>query len=330
VYASIIDVAENKYYQLLLLISAKILMVSIETELCGVSLDNPTVLAAGILGCSPYSLRRVAESGAGAVTTKSIGPNRRDGHNNPIIVEVEGGYLNAVGLPTPGPDDGIKEIKEFKGVCNKPIIASFYASKLEDFAPLAEKISSAEPALLEVNISCPNVQSEFGVPFACEVDSAESVIKSVKKATSIPLLVKLSPNVPSIAMIGKTVEKAGADGLVAINTVGPGMVIDLESRAPVLANKRGGMSGPAIKPIAVRCIYDLFEVVDIPILGTGGVLGGRDAAEMIMAGASAVGIGTGIRYMGLDVFGLVAEELREFMVNESFKSITELRGCVRG
>lgn len=305
-------------------------MVSIETELCGVSLDNPTVLTAGVLGCSPYSLRRVADSGAGAVTTKSIGLRKREGHNNPTIVEVEGGYLNAIGLSTPGVDEGIKEIKEFKETCNTPLIASFYASKIDDFAPLAEKISSAEPNLLEVNISCPNVQSDFGVPFACDSGSAEAVVKSVKKATSIPLLVKLSPTVPSIAIIGKAVEKAGADGLVAINAAGPGMVIDLESRAPVLANKRGGMSGPAIKPIAVRCIYDLFEAVDIPIVGTGGVLGGRDATEMIMAGASAVGIGTGIRYMGLDVFGLVAEELKEFMVNESFKEISELRGCVHG
>ena len=306
------------------------MMVSLETELCGLSLKSPTVLAAGILGCSPYSLKRVADCGAGAVTTKSIGPKKRDGHNNPTIVEVEGGYLNAVGLPTPGPDEGIKEIKEFKGLCETPIIASFYASKLEEFAPLAEKISSAEPDILEVNISCPNVQNEFGIPFACEVGSAGAVVKSIKKSTSIPLLVKLSPNVPSIAIIGKAVEKASADGIVAINTVGPGMVIDLEARSPVLANKRGGMSGPAIKPIAVRCIYDLFEAVDVPILGVGGVLGGRDTAEMIMAGASAVGIGTGIRYMGLDLFGLVAEELKEFMVNESFKSINEMRGCVHG
>jgi len=306
----------------------------VTTELCGVALENPTILASGILGVTASSLKRVADAGAGAVTMKSVGAEKRLGHKNPTMVEVTGGWLNAMGLPSPGPESAIKEIHDYKKRCGTPLIASFHASTAAGFGPLAKRISEGMgpgtgPDLLEANISCPNVESEFGTPFSADVKKAAQVVKAVKSATKgleVPLLVKLSPNVPSIAAIAKAVEKAGADGITAINTLGPGMVIDLKTRKPVLENKAGGMSGPAVKPIAVRCVYDIYEAVKIPIVGVGGVDNGEDAAEMIMAGATAVGIGSGVAYRGINVFKEVAGELDRFMKQEGFKSLKEMRG----
>jgi dihydroorotate dehydrogenase (NAD+) catalytic subunit len=300
------------------------------TKLCGVELENPTVLASGILGVTTSSLLRVARAGAGAVTIKSIGPRVREGHDNPIIVEVTGGFLNAVGLPSVGPEDATEEIVEFKEKSDVPIIASFYGAKASEYAEVAKKISTAKPDLLEANISCPNVEHEFGHPFSTDCTSAVDVVKRIKKATKIPLLVKLSPNVPSVGEIARAVEKAGADGITAINTVGPGMVIDLKARKPVLANKVGGMSGPAVKPIMVRCVYDIYESVKIPILATGGITTGEDAAEAIMAGARAVGIGAGLHYRGLEIFKKVQDELKIFMKKEGYKNLDELRGVAHG
>lgn len=300
------------------------------TKLCGVELDNPTVLASGILGVSTSSLLRVARAGAGAVTIKSIGPRARGGHDNPVMVEVTGGFLNAMGLPSVGPEAGAEEIAEFKEKSDVPIIASFYGGKASEYAEVAKKISTAKPDLLEANISCPNVEHEFGHPFSTDRDSAADVVKRIKKVTKIPLLVKLSPNVPDIGEIARAVEKAGADGMTAINTVGPGMVIDLKTRKPVLANKVGGMSGPAVKPIMVRCVYDIYESVKIPILATGGILDGEDVAEAIMAGGRAVGMGTGLHYRGLEIFKKAKKELESFMRGEGFKDIEDMVGAAHG
>jgi dihydroorotate dehydrogenase (NAD+) catalytic subunit len=182
--------------------------------------------------------------------------------------------------------------------------------------------------LLEVNISCPNVE---GIPFSCKSESTESVVRGIKNsAKKTPLLVKLSPNVHNIGEIAKSAEKAGADGIVAINTVGPGMVIDLKARKPVLANKSGGMSGPAVKAIMVRCVYDIYEAVKIPILAVGGITTGEDAAEAIMAGARAVGIGTGIKYRGIEIFKDVQNELKAFMKKEGFKGLGDMVGVAHG
>ncbi|MBN2518711.1 MAG: dihydroorotate dehydrogenase [Candidatus Altiarchaeota archaeon] len=305
-------------------------MADLKTELCGVELRNPTILASGVLGTFPSSLKRAADMGAGAVTIKSIGSEKREGHKNPTMVEVEGGYLNAIGLSTPPLNETLEEIREYKKISKTPMIASFYATVAGDFSKVTEKIAAAGPDLLEVNISCPNVQDEFGTPFSCDPKKSAKIVKSIKKATGIPLLVKLSPNVPSIAQIAKAVERAGADGITAINTVGPGMVIDLKTRAPVLANKRGGMSGPAIKPIMVRCVYDIFEVVDIPIVATGGIMTGEDAAEAIMAGARAVGIGTAIGQRGVDIFKKITKELDTFMNKEGYRNLDQMRGVAHG
>ena len=300
----------------------------LETRLCGVKLENPTILVSGILGSSAASLIRIANAGAGAVTKKSIGPAAREGHDNPTMVGVTGGYLNCMGLPSAGVEDAAEDLAIYKEACKTPIIASLYGTTVAEYASVA-KAMDGRADLLEANISCPNVQ-EFGRSFSASCESAAGVVKAVKKATKTPLLVKLSPNVPNIGEIAREVEKAGADGIVAINTVGPGMVIDIKAKKPVLSNKTGGMSGPAIKPIMIRCVYEIYENVKIPIVATGGIMSGEDAAEAIMAGARAVGIGTGVRYRGIEVFKLVQEELARFMKEEKFKSIDEMVGVAHG
>jgi len=298
-------------------------------KLCGVRLENPTIIASGILGVTAASLARVARAGAGAVTKKSIGLKPREGHDNPVMVEVTGGYLNAIGLPTVGVEDTLQELKEYKRLSKVPVIASFYGATADDFREVAKRLDG-KADLLEANISCPNVRSEFGLSFSASCEDAREVVKGIKGIAKTPLLVKLSPNVPDIGEIARAVEKAGADGITAINTVGPGMVIDLKTRKPVLANKTGGMSGPAVKPIMVRCVYDIYEAVKIPIVGVGGITTGEDAAEAIMAGACAVGIGTGIAYRGIEIFNLVKKELAVFMKKEGFKGIDEMVGIAHG
>jgi len=301
-------------------------MAEISTKLCKVKLRNPTILAAGILGVTTASLERAANSGAGAVTTKSIGPERREGHPNPVVVETPSGVLNAVGLSCPSLEESIEELQRTIKEVDVPVIASFYARTEKEFGDLAEKISGAKPHFLEANISCPNVESEFGRPFGTDPETASRITAEIKTITSIPLIVKLTPNVTDIRAVARAVEDSGANALTAINTYGPGMVINPETAKPVLSNRVGGLSGPAIKPIAVRCVYELYEEVDIPIIGTGGIQHGRDLAEMLMAGASACGIGTAIMDRGVEVFSEICSELEEFMNEHGYSKVRELVG----
>jgi dihydroorotate dehydrogenase (NAD+) catalytic subunit len=185
--------------------------------------------------------------------------------------------------------------------------------------------------LLEANLSCPNVMREHGVPFAYEPESAAEAVRAVKRRVGgIPLIAKLSPNTHKLVEVAKAVESAGADAINMGNTLGPGMIISLEARRPVLANKTGGVSGPAVKPIAVRCVYDVYEAVKIPIIGTGGVSSGRDALEMVMAGATCVGVGTALCTRGFSVFRKIALEMMDWMDANSVSSIKELVGVAHG
>jgi dihydroorotate dehydrogenase (NAD+) catalytic subunit len=301
-------------------------MIDQSTEICGVKFGNPTVLPAGILGVTAASLIAVSSLGAGAVTTKSIGPEKRAGHINPVVVEVDGSLLNAVGLSCPSLDESVESLKKAVKEAKTPVIASFYGRTVEEFGIVAERISMAKPALIEANISCPNIEDDFGKPFGTSCELAARVTSEIKKNSRIPLIVKLSPNVSDIKGIAAAVEEAGADCIAAINTVGPGMYIDIRSCKPVLSNCVGGMSGPAIRPIAVRCVYDISRTVDVPVLGMGGVCSGRDAMEMLMAGASAVGIGTAVWKYGPQVFSDVCAQLEKHMKVNGYGSLKELIG----
>lgn len=306
--------------------------IDISTELCGIRLRNPTVLASGILGLSGDLLIRIARAGAGAVTAKSCGLEPRAGYRNPVVIDWGGGLINAVGLSNPGVEAMRRELlraKEELVSLGVPLIASIFADTPEGFGQMAKEISLAEPDLIEVNISCPNVEAEFEEMFASSPTSAAQVTRQVKESTSIPIIVKLSPNVPDIALIAEAVEAAGADAISAINSLGPGMLIDIQSGFPILSNKMGGVSGPAIRPIAVRCVHDICSKVKIPVVGLGGVTTGQDLMEMVMAGAAVVGIGSAAHYRGIEVFQKVCQETRELMAEYGYRSLDEIRGKAR-
>ncbi len=297
----------------------------ISTKILGVKLANPTMLASGIVGISGAACVYVAKNGAGAIIPKSIGPKEREGHNNPILVEFKGGFLNAVGLPNAGIDNSLGEIEFAMKNAGVPVIPSIFGGTKEEFGMVAEKMATLKPQLIEVNLSCPNTASDLGEAFALSETAAAEVIRIVKNKTKVPIIAKLAPNVPNIKRIAKAVEEAGADAISAVNTI-PGMVIDVKTAKPVLHNKQGGVSGHAIKPVAVNCVYDIYETVKIPIIGIGGVTTGEDAVEMIMAGAVAVEIGTAIYYRGIDVFRKVSDEVKKFMEENGYSTIKEMVG----
>ncbi len=302
----------------------------LETSFAGVKLSNPTVLASGILGTSAGLLLRVfEEGGAGAVTTKSIGPCEKDGYANPTVVEWEHGLINAVGLPSPGYKNLGKELSELQE-CGIPVVASIYAHSVEEYAEIAHGIAPFKPAIIELNMSCPHSRGE-GQAFGLDEGIASEVVKAVKKAAGgIPIMPKLTAQALDIAAIASACEKAGADAVCAINSLGPGMLINAEARKPVLANKFGGLSGPAIKPVALRCVYQIYERVRIPILGLGGISSGRDAIEFVQAGATAVGIGSAVHYHGIGVFKKVCGEMQQWMQKNKVKSLEEIRGAAHG
>jgi len=297
--------------------------VSLKTEIAGLKLRNPTILASGILGSSAEYLREVARAGAGAVTTKSVGPKPRDGYKNPTVIQVECGFLNAVGLPNPGIEKFVDEIKRLRDL-EVPLIVSVYGFSPEEYAEVSSMAVNAGADAIELNLSCPHVRGA-GAEIGRDPRLVSQVVKMVKGSINNPVFAKLTPNVSDIREIAAAAASAGADAITAINTV-KAMAIDIETCRPVLANKVGGLSGGAIKPIAVRCIYEIYEVVDIPIIGCGGVRTWRDAVELILAGASAVQIGSAIAIEGLSVFRSIAEGIKYYLQRKGFKSVRDIVG----
>ena len=299
----------------------------LSTKFCGVELGNPTRLASGILGVNAGQIIRVARKGAGAVTMKSIGPRERHGHNNPTVVEWEHGLLNAVGLPTPGYknyDEEFEELKELKKL-GVPLIASVYGSKWDEFAEVAAYVAGKKPELIELDISCPNTEWQ-DIQFACDPEISGKIVSSVKDvAGKIPVIAKLTPAATSPVQVGKACEEAGADALCAGNTM-PGMLIDADAKKPVLAFRIGGISGPALKPINLKVTYDLFEKVQIPIIGEGGISNGRDALEYVMAGATLCGIGSAVWQGGIGVFKKTCSEMERWMKENGYSKLEQLRG----
>jgi dihydroorotate dehydrogenase (NAD+) catalytic subunit len=296
-----------------------------------VPLANPLILASGILGTEAELMARVARSGAGAVTAKSCSLQPRAGHPNPTVLAWEHGLINAVGLANPGVEAEVEELARTRTLLRPlgaALIASVFADTVENFARVAARLVEADPDLIEINISCPNVHDEFGTAFASDAGAAAEVTAAVQEAVRgrVPILVKLSPNVHDIATVARAVESAGADGISAINTL-TGMLIDIEARRPVLANRMGGLSGPAIRPLAVRCVYEIYQAVEIPVVGMGGVSSGRDAVEMIMAGATAVGVGSAVYQDGPEVFGRIRRETETLMAELGYESVAEMRGA---
>ncbi len=285
------------------------------------------MLASGFLDETGGSLLRVFRAGAGAVVTKSIGPEPREGYDNPTVVELDAGLLNAVGLPNPGVEAFLPELKE--ALTGKAlVIASVYGKDAAEYAKVAARMAEGGAAAIEMNLSCPHAKG-LGTEIAQSEEAVREFTRAVRDAVSIPVLPKLSPNVSDISAFAVAAEKGGADGIVAINTV-KAMAIAPELRMPVLANRFGGLSGPAIRPIGVRAVYDIYEKVDIPVIGVGGVDSGHAALEYLMAGASAVQIGTALVSQGLGVFERVTKELGSLLEDIGFHSVREAVGVAHG
>jgi len=300
--------------------------VDISVKLFGKKLTNPLFLPSGIVNDVP-SHKIAAESGAGCVVLKSITTEPREGNPIPRVAKYEYGILNSVGLKNPGLKEGKKQIREFLKKTKIPVIVSVFAVSVKEFKKLVSEIAELKPFAIELNLSCPNVESEFGQMISNKSKSSYEIVKSVKKeARKVPLIAKLTPNVDQIGEIAKACEQAGVDAIAAINTVAPSMVIDIYKRRPILGAKKGGLSGPGIRPVAIAKIYEIYESVKIPILGMGGVEKWQDAVEMMMAGATLVGVGSAVYLRGYKIYKEIINGLEEFMKKEKIKNIKNLVG----
>lgn len=295
----------------------------LETEICKIKIKNPIILAAGVMGTTAASLNWAARSGAGAVVTKSFGMKPNPGYPNPTTVEVTGGFINAIGLSNPGVDAFKSELEKLNG--SVPAVASIYGANADEFKDIASKIEGMVD-MIELNVSCPHAAGGCGSSIGQDPSFTAEVVKTVKNAIKTPVSVKLTPNVTDIVEIAVASEKAGCDALTLINSLGPGMRIDLETAQPILHNKFGGLSGPAIKPIALRCVYDVYEAVDVPLIGVGGIQDYKDVVEFIFAGASCVQIGTAVYYEGMEIFRNINVGLERFMTSKGYNSVDELVG----
>ena len=302
---------------------------ALSIDYCGVTFPNPLVLPSGIAQEIPRDHDRFAKSGVGAITTKSLTIEFREGNPLPRVLKTENAFLNSVGLRGPGLEKGVPLVADFIRMSPVPVLVSVFATKVADFERFAHAfLPVMGNALFELNLSCPNVDDDMGKPLGLGSASSAGAVKAVKKIMGkIPVLAKLTPNVPNIAEVAKACEEAGADGIVAINTVGPGMVIDIVRKRPVLGAKRGGISGPGIKTITIRCIYDIYEAVKIPIIGMGGITTTQDALEAIMAGSTLVGVGTATYFKGTGVFEEIKTGLRAYMEKEYIQSLKEIVGA---
>ncbi len=295
----------------------------LKTNICGIDFENPLLLAAGIMGSTASSLNWILNSGAGGVVTKSFSIEPNLGYHNPTTVSVEGGIINAIGLSSPGVKNFKEELKKINhdGV----VAASIYGATPEEFSLLASEIEDLVD-VIELNVSCPHAMCGYGASIGQDPSLTEKIVKATKESCDVPVWAKLTPNVTSISEIAIAAENGGADAITVINYLGPGMKIDIKTGNPVLSNKFGGMSGPAIKPIALRCVWDVYNACDIPIVGVGGISNYEDVVEFLYAGASVVQIGTAIMDNGPEIFNDINEDLSNFIKESNFNSINDMVG----
>jgi dihydroorotate dehydrogenase (NAD+) catalytic subunit len=293
----------------------------LEVNISGLKLKSPLILASGILGVSFSTMKRLIDVGIGAITTKSIGPRPRKGYKNPSIIEVyPDTFLNSVGLANPGIDYFVKEIKEMKKY-KFPLIVSIFGEDNETYINVARKAMVAGADAIEINISCPHSKvSSIGI----DKDLTFILVSELKKDISIPLFVKLNPNVTNITEIALAAEKAGADAVVAINTLSA-MIIDINTKQPVLSHGSGGLSGKSIHPIAIKKVFDLYKILNIPIIGCGGIFTANDVIEFFLAGASAVQIGTAL-YQGDQIINEINQNLIDYLKSNNYTSISDIKG----
>ena len=300
---------------------------NLSVDLCGVTLKNPVMVASGTFGSGEEFSEFLDLSRLGAVVTKGVASIPWPGNPTPRICETPSGMLNAIGLQNAGYEVFAKRDLKFLEKYDTKVIVNVCGHSPEEYIDCVEKLSAeSRPDLLEINISCPNVK-EGGIAFGTSPGGVEKITAAVKKAARQPVIMKLSPNVTDIAEIAKAAEAGGADGLSMINTL-TGMKIDIRRRTFALANRTGGLSGPAIHPVAVRMVWQCAQAVKIPIIGMGGIASAEDALEMIMAGASAVSVGTA-NFHDQTATMQIIDGIQQYLEENSIKDIRELIGCVK-
>lgn len=295
-------------------------------NIAGVELKNPVMTASGTFGSGAEYSEFVDLNKLGAVVTKGVASVPWPGNPTPRISETYGGMMNAVGLQNPGIDLFVKRDIPFLKQYDTKIIVNVCGKSTEEYCEVVERLASEPVDLLEINISCPNVK-EGGIAFGQNPKAVEAITSAVKKVAKQPVIMKLSPNVTDITETAKAAEAGGADALSLINTL-TGMKIDVNRRTFALANKTGGLSGPAIKPVAVRMVYQTAQAVKLPVIGMGGIASAEDALEFLMAGASAVAVGTA-NFHNPAVTGEIVEGIQQYMENNQVRDIQELIGCVQ-
>jgi dihydroorotate dehydrogenase (NAD+) catalytic subunit len=301
----------------------------LDTDFFNKKIKNPVILASGVVGMTKGSLEAACDNGCGAVITKSMTLEPRKGHEGPNIVETECGLLNAMGYPNPGITAGLTEFGGWKR--KEGLVISIVGKDAKEFSALAEKVEEKKKTLgasaLEAVISCPHTPGYGTMVGQGTPESVSEITSALKDSMTLPLIIKLSPSVPGEVKAALAAQDAGADAINMGNSLGPGMKIDIHRKRPVLGFRMGGLSGPPIKPIAIRCIYDIYGSVKIPIIGTGGVTNGADAVEMMMAGARWVSVGTAVYYRGQQVFGEIAQEMEAWMKQNGYSKLEEIVGA---
>ena len=297
---------------------------TIPIKIAGIDLRSPLIVASGFLGLSQAIFNRLYKLGAGAIVSKSISLLPREGYRNPTIIPINGNsYINAVGLANPGLEYFSKEIS----VNQIPLFVSIVGSTFEDFPEIVNKLKYLNILGFELNLSCPHVE-KMGMEVGDDPNAVFNIVKIIKKNSTKPLFVKVGIGNSDIIKTAKVAEEAGADGITAINTI-RAMKIDTEIGCPVLENRIGGLSGASIKPIGVRCVYELKKNLNIPIIGCGGILSHEDAIEYFMAGASAIQIGTVLGFEGLNSFNRILRGLHKYLEIKNYKNISEMIGIAQ-
>ncbi len=300
--------------------------MNLKVDIAGVTLNNPIIAGSGTFGFGVEMSKFYDLHLLGGLASKAVTLHKRDGNPSPRIAEVTSGILNAVGLQNPGVDGFLAEELPRMKTYGTRIIVNVAGSTEEEYVAVLEKLQGSGIDMVELNISCPNVK-QGAMAFGTSPESVASITRLCKKACDVPLMVKLTPNVTDIVAIAQAAEQAGADALSLINTL-TGMAVDVKTRRPILANITGGMSGPAIKPIALRMVYQVSQAVSIPIVGMGGITSGTDVVEFLLCGANAVTVGTG-NLMTPTACTDICEELRAFMQEQGVKDVNELVGALQ-
>jgi dihydroorotate dehydrogenase (NAD+) catalytic subunit len=299
--------------------------VDLATTVTGVAFPNPLLLASGILNETGASMARAVREGAGGVVTKSMSLQPRNGHPGPNVVEVDGGLLNAMGLPGPGLEHFAHEVAEAKKG-GAILVGSVFGGTAEEFAEAATRMAALGTPALELNVSCPHAKG-YGSEIGCDPDRLREVVAAVKSATKVPVWVKLTPNTDNVAKLARVAVEAGADALVATNTL-KAIAIEPEVRRPVLGNRLGGLSGHALKPVALRAVWDCWAAdLKVPIVASGGIYTARDVLEYAMAGATAFQVGTAVMHEGWGVFAAIKTDLEAWMQAEGVKSLKDVTGA---